>query len=76
MERNHFVSALADRVFFTHASPDSKLEKFCHKVLRLSKILYTFESEANKYPINMIGAKPFEFARYGLVDEDINLNHA
>jgi predicted Rossmann fold nucleotide-binding protein DprA/Smf involved in DNA uptake len=57
MERNRFVAALADSVFVAHASTNSKMEKFCHEVLRLGKPLYTFESEANKFLIN-IGAKP------------------
>jgi predicted Rossmann fold nucleotide-binding protein DprA/Smf involved in DNA uptake len=56
MERNRFVAALADAVFVTHASPNSKIEKFCHEVMRFGKPLYTFESEANKSLIN-IGAK-------------------
>lgn len=55
-ERNRFVAALADVVFVAHASPNSKMEKFCHEVMKLGKPLYTFESEANKSLINM-GAK-------------------
>jgi predicted Rossmann fold nucleotide-binding protein DprA/Smf involved in DNA uptake len=57
MDRNRFVAALADAVFVAHASPNSKMEKFCHEVLKLGKPLYTFESDANKYLIN-IGATP------------------
>ena len=57
MERNRFVAALADAVFVAHASPNSNMEKFCHEVLKLGKPLYTFESDANKFLIN-IGAKP------------------
>jgi len=56
-ERNRFVAALADTVFAAHASPNSKMERFCHEVLKLGKPLYTFESEVNKFLIN-IGAKP------------------
>jgi len=56
-ERNRFVAALADAIFVAHASPNSKMEKFCNEVLKLGKPLYTFESEANKFIIN-IGAKP------------------
>jgi len=55
-ERNRFVAVLADVVFVAHASPNSKMEKFCHEVMKLGKPLYTFESEANKSLINM-GAK-------------------
>jgi len=57
IERNRFVAALADVVFVAHASPNSKMEKFCYEVLKLGKPLYTFESEANRCLIN-IGAKP------------------
>jgi predicted Rossmann fold nucleotide-binding protein DprA/Smf involved in DNA uptake len=57
MERNRFVAALADTIFVAHASPNSKMEKFCHEVLKLGKPLYTFESEANRSLIN-IGVKP------------------
>jgi len=57
MERNRFVAALADAVFVAYASPNSKMEKFCHEILRWGKPLYTFESEANKSLLN-IGAKP------------------
>jgi hypothetical protein len=51
------VAALAEAVFIAHASPNSKMEKFCHEVLKLGKSLYTFESDANKSLIH-IGAKP------------------
>ena len=57
MERNCFVAAVADAVFVAHASPNSKMEKFCHEVLKLGKPLYTFESEANSNLIEM-GLKP------------------
>jgi predicted Rossmann fold nucleotide-binding protein DprA/Smf involved in DNA uptake len=57
MERNRFVAALANTIFVAHASPSSKMEKFCHEVLKLGKLLYTFDSEANRSLIN-IGAKP------------------
>jgi len=56
IERNRFVAALADLIFVAHASPNSKMEKFCHEVLKLGKPLYTFESEANKF-LTSIGAK-------------------
>jgi predicted Rossmann fold nucleotide-binding protein DprA/Smf involved in DNA uptake len=57
MERNRFAAALADTIFVAHASPNSKMEQFCHEVLKLGKPLYTFESEANRSLIN-IGLKP------------------
>jgi predicted Rossmann fold nucleotide-binding protein DprA/Smf involved in DNA uptake len=56
-ERNRFVAALADAVFVAHASANSKMERFCHEVLKLGKPLYTFESEANSNLIEM-GLKP------------------
>lgn len=56
MERNRFIATVANVVFVAHASPNSKMEKFCHEVVRLGKPLYTFESEANKFLTN-IGAK-------------------
>lgn len=59
MDRNRFVAALADSVFVVYASANSKMEKFCYEVLKLSKPLYTFESDANKSLIN-IGAKPLD----------------
>jgi predicted Rossmann fold nucleotide-binding protein DprA/Smf involved in DNA uptake len=57
MERNRFVAAVANAVFVAHASPNSKMERFCHEVLKLGKPLYTFESEANSNLIEM-GLKP------------------
>jgi len=56
MERNRFVAAVADAVFVAHASPNSKMEKFCGEVLKLGKSLYSFENDANKCLFN-IGAK-------------------
>lgn len=57
MQRNHFVAAIADTVFVAHASSNSKMETICHEVVKSGKPLFTFESEANKFLIN-IGAKP------------------
>lgn len=57
IERNRFAAALADAIFVAHASPNSKMDKFCHEILKFDKLLYTFESETNKCLIN-IGAKP------------------
>jgi len=57
MERNRFVAALANAIFVAHASPMSKMESFCHEVVKLRKTLYTFASEANEPLIN-IGAIP------------------
>ena len=57
MERNRFAGALADIVFVAHASPNSKMEKFCREVLTWGGRLYTFESESNSNLIQF-GAKP------------------
>lgn len=54
--RNHFVGALAAKVFVAYADPGGKTEDFCKSVLRSGKPLYTFRSEYNKAIIN-IGAK-------------------
>lgn len=59
IERNRFVAALADAVFVAHASPNSKMEKFCREVLTWGKGLYTFESESNSNLIQL-GAKPMD----------------
>jgi predicted Rossmann fold nucleotide-binding protein DprA/Smf involved in DNA uptake len=61
LERNRFAAALADTIVVAHASPNSKMESFCHEVLKLGKPLYTFESEANRSLIN-IGVKPLSSA--------------
>jgi predicted Rossmann fold nucleotide-binding protein DprA/Smf involved in DNA uptake len=58
-ERNRFVAALADIIFIAHASPNSKMEKFCRDLLTWGKRLYTFESESNSNLIQL-GAKPME----------------
>jgi predicted Rossmann fold nucleotide-binding protein DprA/Smf involved in DNA uptake len=55
--RNHFVTALADRIFVPYAAPSSKTENFCNEILYWQKPLYTFESDFNKNLIN-IGATP------------------
>jgi predicted Rossmann fold nucleotide-binding protein DprA/Smf involved in DNA uptake len=57
MERNRFVAALADAIFVAHGAPKSKIEDFCREVLSWGKKLYTFESDSNKYLINL-GAMP------------------
>jgi predicted Rossmann fold nucleotide-binding protein DprA/Smf involved in DNA uptake len=66
MERNRLAVAFADAVFVAHASPNSKMEKFCHEVVKFGKPLYTFESEANKCLIN-IGAKPLSESNLDLL---------
>jgi predicted Rossmann fold nucleotide-binding protein DprA/Smf involved in DNA uptake len=46
--RNHFVAALADRIFVPYAAPSSKTENFCNEILSWQKPLYTFESDFNQ----------------------------
>ena len=55
--RNHFVAALADRIFVPYAAPNSKTEKFCQEILAWQKPVCTFESNFNQ---NLIfrGAHP------------------
>ena len=55
--RNHFVAALADRIFVPYAAPSSKTEYFCNEILYRQKPLYTFASDFNKNMINL-GATP------------------
>ena len=45
--RNKFVAALADRIFITYASPDSKTDAFCRQVVEWGKKVYTFEENKN-----------------------------
>ena len=57
--RNEFVAALAERVFVTYATPGSKTESFCKKILQWGKPLFTFDAPENKSLIEM-GAKPLD----------------
>jgi len=57
IERNRFVAALADAVFVTHASPNSKTEKFCKDVLKWGKPIYTLMCNANM-TLATLGAIP------------------
>jgi len=41
--RNEFVAALADRVFVAYASPASKTETFCRRLLAWGKPVLTFD---------------------------------
>lgn len=57
--RNHFMAALADRVFVAHAGPGSKTEEFCRTVLAWGKPLFTLDSPRNER-ILAEGAAPLE----------------
>ncbi len=46
--RNFFVAAIADSIFIPYASPNSKTERFCSKLLTWNKPIYTFEDNVNK----------------------------
>ena len=55
--RNLFVAALADKVLVAYASPNSKTESLCGKVVAWGKPLLTFPSPDNQSLI-ALGAKP------------------
>jgi predicted Rossmann fold nucleotide-binding protein DprA/Smf involved in DNA uptake len=55
--RNLFVAAMSAVIFVVHASPDSKTEAFCKKIISWQKPIYTFESDYNSNLIEM-GALP------------------
>jgi len=56
-QRNHFVAALADRIFAAYAAPNSHTEWFCHEILAWRKPLLTFAGRANENLL-ALGAKP------------------
>jgi predicted Rossmann fold nucleotide-binding protein DprA/Smf involved in DNA uptake len=58
-ERNEFVAALADNIFVAYASPGSKTERFCQKVISWDKPLFTLESQDNATLI-ALGARPLK----------------
>lgn len=59
MYRNHFVAALADRIFVPYAAPSSKTFEFCRALVSWQKPLYTLASEANAELV-ALGAQPLE----------------
>jgi len=54
--RNHFVAALADKIFIPYAAPESKTEQFCKDIIKQHP-LFTLENKDNANLI-AIGAKP------------------
>lgn len=56
LERNHFVAAIADRIFIAYAEAGGKTEHFCREILAWNKPIFTFDSDANKN-LNMLGVK-------------------
>lgn len=61
--RNHFVAALADRIFVPYAAPSSKTENFCNEILSWQKPVYTFESNFNQNLI-LRGAHPMSLEKF------------
>jgi hypothetical protein len=57
--RNHFVGALADRIFVPHAAPGGKTDAFCRKLSAARKRVYTIDDPANEHLIS-VGATPME----------------
>jgi len=57
--RNQFVSTLAAAAFVAYANPGGKTEALSGGFLRAGKPLYTFETQYNKYILE-IGAKPVD----------------
>ena len=56
--RNHFVAALAGKVFIAHASENSKTLEFARTILKWGKPVFTFNSSSNNALIQL-GAKPY-----------------
>ena len=46
-ERNLFVATIADMLFVPHASPGGKVEKLCHRMQEMKKVVLTINDEAN-----------------------------
>jgi hypothetical protein len=57
--RNHFVAALADRIFVPYAAPSSKTFEFCRVLVSWHKPLYTLANEANASLLSL-GAEPLD----------------
>ncbi len=57
--RNHFVAALADRIFVPYAAPSSKTFEFCRVLVSWHKPLYTLANEVNASVISL-GAEPLD----------------
>ena len=57
-KRNHFVAALASKIFIAHAAEDSKTLEFAQTILKWRKPVFTFNSSSNKALIQL-GVKPY-----------------
>ncbi len=58
-QRNMFVAAIADRIFFAHAAEGSRTLKFAKMISEWGKPLFTFDTKANS-PLLQLGAQPIE----------------
>ena len=58
-QRNMFVAAIADRIFFAHAAEGSRTFKFAKTVSEWRKPLFTFDTKTNS-PLLQLGAQPIE----------------
>ena len=47
-KRNLYVAALADKILTIYASPSSKTEQLCRKLISWGKTIYTVDHEANQ----------------------------
>ena len=57
--RNHFVGALADRIFVPHAAPGGKTAALCRLLSATGKRVYTIDDPANEHLIT-VGAIPMK----------------
>ena len=53
MQRNTFVAALADKIFVAHAAEGSKTLEFSKAVSEWGKPLFTFDTEANRWLLQL-----------------------
>ena len=58
-QRNMFVAAIADRIFFAHAAEGSRTLKFAKMISEWGKPFFTFDTKANS-PLLQLGARRFE----------------
>ena len=56
--RNEMVAALADKIVIPYAEPGGKIMRFCSRIMKLGKPLYTFDLPLNADFLSL-GAKPW-----------------
>ncbi len=59
VERNRFVTALADAVLVAYAEPGGMMEHLCREVVAWDKPFYTLADDANAHLV-ALGAKPVQ----------------